>query len=101
MMNPNLKDLQTEYLQRLIVRLKKISNLLNLGHWSELETEFHKLKGNGKTLGFSWVSELAAPIEQLLKTHRRLGTAPSQAEIDQINSSILELERLARDTLKT
>lgn len=60
-----LKQLKNEYVESLPERLDGIEKLSQTEPlpWKELETEFHKLKGTGKTYGFPEVSELSALLE--------------------------------------
>lgn len=58
-----LQELRVEYLQCLPQRVILIQKLMAAQDWKRLETEFHKLKGTGKTYGISEVSTLSAELE--------------------------------------
>lgn len=63
-----MQELKIEYIQNLPVRILQIQTFLNEKKWTELNNEFHKLKGNGKTYGFPQISLLAESLEYLSGT---------------------------------
>jgi HPt (histidine-containing phosphotransfer) domain-containing protein len=69
--NPNLNsilsDLRSEYLKKFPDRLDLLQKLLDQNDFKLLESEFHKLKGNGQTLGLKWISEVSSWVETQLK----------------------------------
>jgi len=67
-----ISDLKHDYLAKLPARLELLKHLIEQKNLTELQSEFHKLKGNGKTLGFQWISILSGNIEDLIKTKRSL-----------------------------
>jgi HPt (histidine-containing phosphotransfer) domain-containing protein len=58
-----LKGLQSDYLIQVADRLPKISLLVAAKDWKTSESEFHKLKGTGKTYGFEEVSTICRLLE--------------------------------------
>ncbi len=61
-------ELKAEYLQKFPVKLKILKELTELRSWQELENEYHKLKGTGKTFGFPEVSLVCEKLEGLALT---------------------------------
>lgn len=64
-----LKELKTEYLQKLPGKIAKLKKLNSELAWKELEIELHKLKGNGKTYGYPEISYICEKLE-FLAQHR-------------------------------
>jgi HPt (histidine-containing phosphotransfer) domain-containing protein len=60
-----LADLKAEYLIKLPDRITALKALNSARKWSNLEEEFHKLKGNGKTYGFPDISIVCEKLESL------------------------------------
>lgn len=60
-----LADLKADYLIALPAKLERLTNLVHGEKWDLLHTEFHKLKGTGKTYGIPEVSELCETGEEL------------------------------------
>ena len=62
-----LAELRKTYLEALPARADGIEKLLNEGKYNEVETEFHKLKGTGKTYGLPEVSQVGEVAERLVE----------------------------------
>ncbi len=60
-----MKQLKKEYIDTLPEKRERISLLFEKKKFEELETEFHKMKGTGKTYGLSEVSLLGEVLEKL------------------------------------
>ncbi|MCM2282125.1 MAG: Hpt domain-containing protein [Bdellovibrionaceae bacterium] len=71
-MTPELKEilegLKREYLKNMPDKLALIAKLWKASEIDLLETEFHKLKGTGKTYGLPEISELGLLAEELCTT---------------------------------
>lgn len=65
-----LIQIRSDYLESFPTRLTLLRELLNAQNWTALETEYHKLKGNGHTVGISNVSTVAGELESYLKKHK-------------------------------
>ncbi len=68
-MTPELKEilegLKRDYLKSLPEKIENAAKLWRAGETDLLETEFHKLKGTGKTYGLPEISELGLIAEEL------------------------------------
>lgn len=62
-----LAELRKTYLEALPARADGIERLLSEGKYNEVETEFHKLKGTGKTYGLPEVSQVGEVAERLVE----------------------------------
>lgn len=62
-----LAELRKTYLEALPGRADGIERLLQEGKYNEVETEFHKLKGTGKTYGFPDISVVCEKLEFLIQ----------------------------------
>lgn len=62
-----LAELRKTYLEALPGRADGIERLLQEGKYNEVETEFHKLKGTGKTYGLPEVSQVGEVAERLVE----------------------------------
>ncbi|CAN5501459.1 hypothetical protein BH10BDE1_BH10BDE1_35060 [soil metagenome] len=60
-----LAELRKTYLEALPARAELIEKLLTEGRYAEVETEFHKLKGTGKTYGLPEVTSIGEVTERL------------------------------------
>lgn len=60
-----LAELRKTYLDALPARADQIEKLLSQGLYNEVETEFHKLKGTGKTYGLPEVTMIGEVAERL------------------------------------
>jgi HPt (histidine-containing phosphotransfer) domain-containing protein len=59
-----LADIQADYLQKFPDKLAVIESLMQSNDWELFQTEWHKLKGNGQTIGFKAISQIAEVMEQ-------------------------------------
>ena len=60
-----MKQLKKEYIETLPEKRKKILELFESQKWTELETEFHKMKGSGKTYGLAEMSLFGEVLESI------------------------------------
>lgn len=60
-----LKDLQKNYLSTLPDKVVLIENLWKTNKLDLLETEYHKLKGTGRTYGLAEITLVGAALERL------------------------------------
>jgi len=60
-----LSDLKKEYLITLPEKIEKLRSLTEKEKWIEIQEEYHKLKGTGKTYGFPEISTLSEQLETL------------------------------------
>lgn len=60
-----LSDLKKEYLIALPEKIEKLRSLTQKEKWLEIQEEYHKLKGTGKTYGFPEISVLCEQLETL------------------------------------
>ncbi len=60
-----MKQLKKDYIESLQVKRSKISDLYQQQKLVELETEFHKMKGSGKTYGLAEVSIFGEILEAI------------------------------------
>ena len=82
-----LEELQRDYLKSMPGKILRIETLWETKKMEELETEFHKMKGTGKTYGLAEVTQLGAALERLCETQRdSLGVA--------VPLSLVVLERI-------
>ncbi|MDX9732468.1 MAG: Hpt domain-containing protein [Bdellovibrionales bacterium] len=63
--NDVLAELRKTYLDALPERANMIEKLMSESRYSEVETEFHKLKGTGKTYGLPEVTQIGEIAERL------------------------------------
>lgn len=77
-----LADIQADYLLKLPHKLKEMGILDPIYQWETLHTEWHKLKGNGQTIGFKAVTQVAALMETI---------DPSSPRASELNRLSLEL----------
>lgn len=59
-----LADIQKDYLQSFSLKLSYIETLTQNSQWESLKSEWHKLKGNGQTIGFKSISQVSEIMEQ-------------------------------------
>ncbi len=62
-----LEELRKSYLNALPAKADAIQKLFQERRYSEVETEFHKLKGTGKTYGIPEVSQIGEVAERLVE----------------------------------
>ena len=60
-----MKQLKLEYVETLPTKKAKILELFRQNQLVELETEFHKMKGSGKTYGLGEVSQFGEIFETI------------------------------------
>jgi HPt (histidine-containing phosphotransfer) domain-containing protein len=65
-----LAELQRNYLQAIPDKIILIETLYKNRQYDLLETEYHKLKGTGRTYGLPEVTLLGAALERLCETDR-------------------------------
>lgn len=84
--NPNLEsilaDLRSDYLKKFPERVELIRKLTEQKNWIQLQSEFHKLKGNGQTLGFAWVTTLSSQLECSLKAQSKMHLPAIERQLD-------------------
>lgn len=66
-----LQKLQERYLASLPSKINALEKLLLLKDRQKLAESFHKLKGSGKTYGFSDVTEIAKLVDQHYKMNSK------------------------------
>ena len=71
-----LEKLKADYLTNLPPRIQQMEELWAKAEHKLLKTEFHKLKGTGKTYGLPEVSELGLLGEDLCMTDARTEAVP-------------------------
>ncbi len=60
-----LKQMKLEYIETIPEKCKRILAFLKDDNRTELETEFHKMKGTGKTYGLGEMSKLGEVLEKI------------------------------------
>ncbi len=60
--------MKLDYIETIPEKCQRITALLQNNQRSDLETEFHKMKGTGKTYGLAEVSLLGEVIEKICMT---------------------------------
>jgi HPt (histidine-containing phosphotransfer) domain-containing protein len=63
-----MKSLQKKYLHSLPATIELIELQFKQNDWPAVELEFHKLRGNGTTYGFTEISTLAKVSERICQT---------------------------------
>lgn len=58
-----LSDLKKDYLAKLPLKILRLKELTQAENWEDLYTEYHKLKGTGKTYGFPEISAVCEKLE--------------------------------------
>jgi hypothetical protein len=71
-----LEKLKSDYLANLPPRIAQMEELWLKSEHKLLKTEFHKLKGTGKTYGLPEISELGLIAEDLCQTEARTQAVP-------------------------
>jgi hypothetical protein len=66
-----LAQLQKDYLATFPDKIKNLGTLWKTERITDLETEYHKLKGTGRTHGLPEVSQLGEAMERLCETDRK------------------------------
>lgn len=113
-----LAELRKSYLEALPSRADTIEKLFQERKYAEVETEFHKLKGTGKTYGLPEVSQIGEVAERLvengttsaeesvpaaLKVLRKIAATRSGGDVHDLenDSDYLYLAELAREIHET
>ena len=86
-----MKELRQTYLDGLPEKLQSLSDLKDQKNWSELENEFHKLKGTGRTYGLPEVTRIGELMEKICKQGGTDITDHVEASIE-----LLELLRIKK-----
>jgi HPt (histidine-containing phosphotransfer) domain-containing protein len=92
-----LGDLKKDYLSNLPQKISLIKKLTQSEDWKELYTEYHKLKGTGKTYGFPEISTLCAKMEsfaQNAETQNKSIFEKAVELLDEIRISYVEQKPL-------
>jgi HPt (histidine-containing phosphotransfer) domain-containing protein len=86
-----LAELQKNYLASMPDKMKTIETLMKAGKTDLLRTEFHKLKGTGRTYGLPEISQLGAAVERLCEIDR-----PVLSQAVPLALTLMERSRAAR-----
>ena len=65
-----LADLQKDYLASFQTKMTTIDALWKSARFVDLETEYHKIKGTGRTYGLPEVTQLGEALERLCEVDR-------------------------------
>jgi HPt (histidine-containing phosphotransfer) domain-containing protein len=84
-----MAELKTEYLIELPDKINYIETLLEQTNQVELENEFHKLKGTGKTYGVPEVTDICEIAEEAC-------TSNVENWLDVSQNAILELKNVVK-----
>jgi HPt (histidine-containing phosphotransfer) domain-containing protein len=85
-----LLEMKQDYLVGLPGKIAGIKKLIHAQSWTDLQEEFHKLKGTGKTYGFPQVSIVCERLETLLAENPE-----KEAQFFQNGAELLERMHLA------
>jgi len=66
--DPDMREIVCEFARELPARAAKLEALLGTRSSAELQTLAHQLKGAGGGYGFAQITEVAARLEQALKS---------------------------------
>lgn len=88
-----LSELRKTYLEALPARADLIEKLMTERKYDEVETEFHKLKGTGKTYGLPEVTAIGELTERLVEHGPKLAEIAVPAALN-----ALRKVRTARDS---
>ena len=95
-MTTSLKDLlaglQREYVASIPKKCETIQALWESGNLQDLQTEYHKLKGTGRTYGLPEISQLGEAMEAICLTERSFLESTVAASL-----RILERVRVSRE----
>jgi HPt (histidine-containing phosphotransfer) domain-containing protein len=84
-----LADLQKDYIRSLPGKITNLHFLWQEGRHEELVTEYHKLKGTGRTYGVPEISQLGEALETLLESPASQSSSQNAVEL-----SLRILERI-------
>lgn len=65
-LNDLLRRMQAEYLESVPEKIQKIQEARASGDLKRLRTEFHRLRGSGKTFGFPEITRLGESLERII-----------------------------------
>lgn len=85
--NDVLEELRKTYIDGLKGKVETIEHLWKERRYSEIETEFHKLKGTGKTYGLPEVTQVGEVAERLCE----LGSQSADGVISPANRLLLKI----------
>jgi HPt (histidine-containing phosphotransfer) domain-containing protein len=88
-----LSELKTDYLVKLPEKISVLKAHFHSHKWPELEEEFHKLKGTGKTYGFPDISVVCEKLELLIQRENQSQSNCSHL-VPVVNDSISLLEKM-------
>lgn len=91
-----LAELQKEYLASFPAKITTIRALWKAGKLEELHTEYHKLKGTGRTYGLPEVTQLGEALETICESKSHDVAEILETAIP-ISLAILDRIRMARD----
>lgn len=60
-----LQEMKQDYLEALPKKIVLLEKLTKEKNWDQINTEYHKLKGTGKTYGFPEISKISEHLESL------------------------------------
>jgi HPt (histidine-containing phosphotransfer) domain-containing protein len=66
--DPDMLEIVCDFARELPARVAKLEALVNSRAFAELQTLAHQLKGAGGGYGFAQITEVAARLEQALKS---------------------------------
>jgi len=88
-----LADLQKDYIRSMPSKVTNLQFLWQEGRREELATEYHKLKGTGRTYGIPEISQLGEALEALLESQ---ADQPSLQNAVELSFCILKRIHTAR-----
>jgi HPt (histidine-containing phosphotransfer) domain-containing protein len=89
-----MADLRKDYIASLQERMNLVREALNSLDWPALYTQFHKLKGTGKTYGCPEISYVASPLEAL-------ADSKNESHLDAIREGFEFLERISNSYIQS
>ena len=90
-LNDLLKELQQKYLASIPDKVEGLAMLWKHGELELLETEYHKLKGTGRTYGLPEITQIGAALERLCEIDK-----PSLKEAVPLSIKLIERVRELR-----
>lgn len=66
--DPEMGELVEAFIDRVPARRRTLCELFAEGNWNELERVAHQLKGAAGSYGFDMLTDVAARLEQVVKT---------------------------------
>ncbi len=86
--DPDFGELLEFFLDAVAEKVSAIQTATQLGHWQQLQTFSHQLKGSGAGYGFAPVTEVAARVERACKESRYDDAATQAAELIDVLSRL-------------